>query len=248
VVRLRRFAAADIRDGDSVSHVGLVTVGDVREVVGLLTALESALAEAKGRVEQQDAEYLRIAEALGTVHEQSMGPLLPGRIGEVIADIDGLKDKAAKAEISAAKAWASLREVKHGSGMPLDCGQDGVCATPPGCMRHWEERNRELASKLRHWEHHPVENTNKLLREANNRQTERVVAAEKRVAELEAAAARHEQDFQAFTESLTPWEGIASKRAERIAELEKGLSNCLEHELTRAILREVPAPRKRGRR
>ncbi len=25
-----------------------------------------------------------------------------------------------------------------------DCGQRGVCRTPPGCMRHWEERNREL--------------------------------------------------------------------------------------------------------
>jgi hypothetical protein len=25
-----------------------------------------------------------------------------------------------------------------------DCGQEGVCATPPGCQRHWEERNREL--------------------------------------------------------------------------------------------------------
>ena len=25
-----------------------------------------------------------------------------------------------------------------------DCGQHGVCRTPPGCARHWEERNREL--------------------------------------------------------------------------------------------------------
>lgn len=25
-----------------------------------------------------------------------------------------------------------------------DCGQRGVCRTPPGCARHWEERNREL--------------------------------------------------------------------------------------------------------
>jgi hypothetical protein len=25
-----------------------------------------------------------------------------------------------------------------------DCGQEGVCANPPGCQRHWEERNREL--------------------------------------------------------------------------------------------------------
>ena len=25
-----------------------------------------------------------------------------------------------------------------------DCGHRGVCRTPPGCARHWEERNREL--------------------------------------------------------------------------------------------------------
>ena len=29
-----------------------------------------------------------------------------------------------------------------------DCGQADVCATPPGCARHWEERNRELAKEL----------------------------------------------------------------------------------------------------
>ena len=28
--------------------------------------------------------------------------------------------------------------------MLRDCGQRGVCRTPPGCARHWEERNREL--------------------------------------------------------------------------------------------------------
>lgn len=29
-----------------------------------------------------------------------------------------------------------------------DCGQRGVCRTPPGCARHWEERNRELVREL----------------------------------------------------------------------------------------------------
>ena len=28
-----------------------------------------------------------------------------------------------------------------------DCGQRGVCRTPPSCARHWEERNRELVSE-----------------------------------------------------------------------------------------------------
>jgi hypothetical protein len=29
-----------------------------------------------------------------------------------------------------------------------DCGQDVVCSKPPGCARHWEERNRELVAEL----------------------------------------------------------------------------------------------------
>lgn len=29
-----------------------------------------------------------------------------------------------------------------------DCGQKGVCRTPPGCARHWEERNRELVRDI----------------------------------------------------------------------------------------------------
>lgn len=32
--------------------------------------------------------------------------------------------------------------------MLRDCGQHGVCRTPPGCARHWEERNRELAGEV----------------------------------------------------------------------------------------------------
>jgi hypothetical protein len=28
--------------------------------------------------------------------------------------------------------------------MPIDCGQDGICAVSPGCMRHWHQRAREL--------------------------------------------------------------------------------------------------------
>ena len=28
-----------------------------------------------------------------------------------------------------------------------DCGQEGVCRVPPGCARHWEERNRALVAE-----------------------------------------------------------------------------------------------------
>lgn len=30
----------------------------------------------------------------------------------------------------------------------VDCGQQGPCAVAPGCNRHWEERNRELAAEV----------------------------------------------------------------------------------------------------
>ena len=43
------------------------------------------------------------------------------------------------------QAWreqrAKVRELE-------DCGQNGVCALSPGCIRHWQERNREIVSQL----------------------------------------------------------------------------------------------------
>ena len=31
--------------------------------------------------------------------------------------------------------------------LPLDCQQDGPCATPPGCLRHCAERVREVLAE-----------------------------------------------------------------------------------------------------
>lgn len=92
---------------------------------------QEALAQLETEREADRRDYLMIAEALGAIHDQSMGPSYPGTVREVLGCIDALK------------------------------------------------------GELRYWEHHPVENTNKLLREANNRQTERVAAAEARIRELE---------------------------------------------------------------
>jgi len=54
-------------------------------------------------------------------------------------------------EIDAAAFWEVVS--KHAPKLAkalaeplLDCGQDVVCKTPPGCARHWEERNRELVT------------------------------------------------------------------------------------------------------
>jgi hypothetical protein len=39
--------------------------------------------------------------------------------------------------------WA-LKDAARERDEARDCGQEGVCANPPGCQRHWLERNREL--------------------------------------------------------------------------------------------------------
>jgi hypothetical protein len=48
-----------------------------------------------------------------------------------------LVDLNEKCKAETARAWIAEKRAR-------DCGQDGPCATPPGCQRHWEERNREL--------------------------------------------------------------------------------------------------------
>lgn len=43
---------------------------------------------------------------------------------------------------------AELHEAESRLASIGNCGQETVCATPPGCMRHWEMRNRELLGEL----------------------------------------------------------------------------------------------------
>ena len=45
---------------------------------------------------------------------------------------------------SLARAGGYLFRYVREESVLRDCGQRGVCRTPPGCARHWEERNREL--------------------------------------------------------------------------------------------------------
>jgi hypothetical protein len=41
------------------------------------------------------------------------------------------------------------RDARIAKMVPINCGQDGVvCATPPGCPRHWYEMNRERVNEL----------------------------------------------------------------------------------------------------
>lgn len=46
-----------------------------------------------------------------------------------------------------AERYRRLADLAEKGATLLDCGQDGVCATAPGCVRHWAERNRELVAE-----------------------------------------------------------------------------------------------------
>ena len=50
-------------------------------------------------------------------------------------------------EVTFSDVLTLAREVEQLEGRlaeARDCGQAVVCATPPGCQRHWAERNTEL--------------------------------------------------------------------------------------------------------
>lgn len=66
-----------------------------------------------------------MAVAFRKTHGDAIGALalMVGRIESLIAERNEWKRRAEQA---------------------ADCGQQCVCAKPPGCARHWEERNREL--------------------------------------------------------------------------------------------------------
>ena len=64
-----------------------------------------------------------------------------GEIAALVGSINAAHSDIAEKEATIARLTALLNAAR-------DCGQADVCATPPGCQRHWEERNRELAAQL----------------------------------------------------------------------------------------------------
>ena len=46
-----------------------------------------------------------------------------------------------------ARAGGSVLRYIRDETILRDCGQSTTCRTPPGCARHWEERNRELVEE-----------------------------------------------------------------------------------------------------
>jgi hypothetical protein len=57
------------------------------------------------------------------------------------------RDWAEAATGDAALIYRRLADLAEKGATLLDCGQNGVCATAHGCMRHWAERNRELVAE-----------------------------------------------------------------------------------------------------
>lgn len=78
-----------------------------------------------------------------------------------------------------------------------DCEQDGVCATPPGCERHWSERNGELVAEN--------------------------AALTKRVAELESQAEGYRVAIRNLQSTIADLESKLANSQKRVAELEEEL-------------------------
>ena len=60
------------------------------------------------------------------------------------ADAQALEGALTMTERELAAAEQRNRELTRKLDQLWNCGQDGVCATSPGCVRHWAERNEEL--------------------------------------------------------------------------------------------------------
>jgi len=81
------------------------------------------------------SEVGRLRKLLSCDHASDCGALA----GPVPCDCpwDSAVHRTEEAEAEVARLRTSLAAAQ-------DCGQDAVCAVPPGCQRHWEERAREL--------------------------------------------------------------------------------------------------------
>lgn len=53
----------------------------------------------------------------------------------------------AAARLHVVELLSALEEARRRLDRAHDCGQDDVCATPPGCGRHWAQRNWELVTE-----------------------------------------------------------------------------------------------------
>lgn len=96
-------------------------------------------------------------------------------------------------------ALENLRLIERGSDneLPWDCGQSGVCATAPGCGRHWQERNVELVNELRELKVY-VDNVERDWRDSNAAYQAKEV---KHRSQLHAAQELHKKSMDAIHEA-----------------------------------------------
>lgn len=93
--------------------------------------------------------------ARGAASRQEEIDALRVQLLDAIQDRDDAQQEAEEAEAEKREmaghlmtARAEIARLTRELVAARDCGQSDVCATPPGCARHWEERNRELARAL----------------------------------------------------------------------------------------------------
>lgn len=82
------------------------------------------------------------SDAAGIVALRNAAPALIAEVRALRAEVAAAKWPKLRAEI--ARLTAELDAARA----EVNCGQDGPCVKAPGCARHWQERNRELADEL----------------------------------------------------------------------------------------------------
>ena len=98
-------------------------------------------------VEERDAlasAYSNVSRNLTAAMER-----VNSQRAEVLAEYlrtEDMDTKVAKLEADLSACAAECNRLSHRLQSERNCGQDDVCATAPGCARHWQERSRELAA------------------------------------------------------------------------------------------------------
>jgi hypothetical protein len=111
---------------------------DHRTELGLkIMSLHARAETAEGLLIQRETE-LRLAREDGASVERQMR--------EARSAADASFVRANRAEARAEKAERERDRLRDMLTNERDCGQDDVCAKPPGCARHWEARCHELAA------------------------------------------------------------------------------------------------------
>jgi len=147
--------------------------------------LREALKESEARVFHPATQSInRIAEGLENV-DGVIRSVQSRTIEELRAQLETVRTQAN----DMVRLFDEVESERDELRSKMDCCQDLVCATPPGCARHWEERNRELVAELGELRAKLAEQEEWYQKAVCEREN-RTAIAEAKLAEAEATQAR----------------------------------------------------------